>query len=183
MICYVATHGPRNVVLLQRLPAPEMQQADGDIRLVPTSEHNGVISRATGIAMVNRKPVAMCYDARSVDPGEIAEDRLTIEEDLMSGIPRSLWKLFIAVPEFQSLLFADRAILESLVGGPVTEAQLIRGHYEPRVVLAELLKERGISDEEFDRRLAQADLTPLRQLAPVCELVEFVAKNVFAPAA
>jgi len=101
----------------------------------------------------------------------------------MYGVPRSLWKLFIAVPELQSLLFADRAILESLVGGPVTEAQLIRGHYEPKVILAALLKERGISDEEFDRRLAQADLTPLRQLSPIRELVEFVAKNAFAPAA
>jgi hypothetical protein len=183
MICYVATHGARNVVLLQRLLAPEMQQANGDIRLVPTSEHNGVTSRGASIATVNRRPVAMCYDALSVDPGQIAEDRLTIEEDLMYGVPRSLWKLFIAVPELQSLLFADRAILEALVGGPVAEAQLIRGHYEPKVVLAGLLKERGISDEEFDRRLAQADLTPLRQLAPIRELVEFVAKHAFAPAA
>jgi hypothetical protein len=183
MICYVATHGSRNIVLLQRLLAPEMQQANGDIRFVQTSDHNGVSSLGTTIAMVKRKPVAMCHDARSVDPEQIAEDRLTIEEDLMDGVPRSLWKLFIAAPEFQSLLFADHGILEALVGGPVTEAQLIRGHYEPKVVLAELLQERGISDEEFDRRLAQADLTPLRQLSPIREVAEWLAKSVAVSAA
>ena len=174
MKCYVITVGRRNELLLRRVLAPELERTNGSLIVTSQDERTGAWSLARTILVANRAPVAVCVGSLSVDPIAIEESRWFFEDGL--GVAhRSLWHLALTIPDVLSLLFANRAILESLVGS-VTDVQLLRGHYDPNVTLPELLKERGISDEEFDRRLAQADLTPLRQLSPVRELVEFVAQ-------
>lgn len=183
MMVSVVTAGTRAPALLRRLLRPEFEQANGNIRLMARSSESGADALARSVLIDEHNPVALVLDADTVNPQRVAESYDYFAQSLGEVAHRKLWGIFLAVPELLSLLFADRAILESLVGGPVTEVQLVRGRYEPKVVLAELLKERGISDEEFDRRLAQADLTPLRQLAPVRELAEFVAEAALVPAA
>jgi hypothetical protein len=182
MMTSIVTAGIRRAILLRRLLHPEFEQANGNLRLLTQSWDSTAEPLARTLLVTDSQPVALAVDAETVSPSRVRQERRDYE-DLLSIAPKELRGIFLGVPEWLSLLFADRTILESLVGGPVTEVQLVRGHYEPKVVLAELLKERGVSDEEFDRRLAEADLTPLRQLSPVRELIDFVAKNALAPAA
>ncbi len=180
MTCHIVTEGPAEMRLLQLLLKPELDQAKGRARVIEGGGWSGAESLARSIVVVPQEPAALVVDADTTNPARVKEYRRFLEHSLGSVAPHPLWAVYVVVPEVEVLLTQDLGILEALVGGPVSQEQAIRARYEPKAVLAELMTERGISPDEFARRLRKVDLGPLRRVSPIPELREFLARALQA---
>lgn len=165
-------------VLLWELGELEFAIAEDDPQdeVVPAGGWSVADSLARSFLANGKGDVVLVVDADSSDPDQIMARKHFLEHSLGSIASRARSLVVVVVPELEALLFHDKALLEALVKRPVTESEFIRGKYEPKKVLRELLG--GVPlNEAFRTRLPALDLEAVRQLAPLLELRDFISGN------
>jgi predicted ATP-dependent endonuclease of OLD family len=174
MTYHIVVEGPSDVVLLRELLRPDFDPEKHNIRIVEGGGWSGADSLARTILVVRKEPVVLVVDADTTVPERIREHQQFLDGSLGQVGARTPWRVFLAVPEIEALLFTDRQTLENLVGKRVSQEQFIRGQYEPRKVLDKLLSGQSYA-QVFEQRLPQMDLSAVREQPLIRELKEFLA--------
>jgi hypothetical protein len=179
--CTVITEGPADAALLEAVLALDPNVAD--VRVVAAGGWSSADSLARSMLIHGREDVALVVDADSTDPVVVNERQRFLEGSLREVVPTAEWRVFVIAPEVEALLFEDPAVAETVAGRPLSEAELVRGRFQPREVLRQLLN--GHSLTEAMGRLRHLDLSPLQQLPIVRELRDFasgVSRTAFTEA-
>jgi hypothetical protein len=151
----------------------DISESQMDSRFVAMSNFSSADSMARTILLHGEQDVALVVDAGAVDPSRIRERERFLQQSLGEVAVYSQWKAFLIKPETDALLFENREVVEELTGEKVDDVTLMKGHYEPRAVLDDLLHGKSRLDA-YKERLPQLDLTPLRNLPVIQELKQFV---------
>lgn len=176
MACYVITEEPEGVALLTELLRPDFDLEQGEVSILAGGGESGADALARSILAVRHEPVALVVDADTVEPGRVRESRRFLEYSL-GEFGGAGFGVFLAEPSLDSLLFNDRAIIEALTGRRPTDEQMLRGHYEPRRILEELLPN-GLRGARLAERLPEIDLSSLRTHPLIEDLRKFITEKV-----
>lgn len=170
--CIVVTEGPTDVLLLQAvLRIPE---DDPWVQFQAAGGWSAADSLARSYLANGAGDVVLVVDADTIDPQGIEERKQFLRHSLAEIASAARKLVVVMVPALEVVLFADRSLLETLVGREVSEVDFVRGQYEPVKVLQSLLGNEPWS-HAFARRLPYLDLDAVRSLAPLRELQDFLA--------
>ena len=119
---------------------------DACLRLIEAGSGRSVLSLASSVRGAWREPVILLLAAHSVDE-ESMQVRREDEEDMlaMDGSPLRA-DLVFAVPELETVLFHDPAVLERLLSVALTEEDRIEARFIPKKVLARLIERSRFAD-------------------------------------
>ncbi len=165
----VITEGESDVLLLKAL----VGRASEDVEFVQAGGWSGADSLARSYLVDGRHDVALIVDADACEPDRAEERRQFLRESLASVALRTRWEVFVVTPEIEGLLFADRRVLEDLVGRHVSDTEFQEGKVEPKRTLLKLLSGKNRT-RLFQERLPKIDLTPLQNQSPVKHLRSFL---------
>jgi hypothetical protein len=175
MKAYVVTEGPLDVALLGRLLPEDLQQ---DVLLVQGGGLSSAKSLARSLLVSRRTPVVLVMDADSVVP-EVIEERRQSAEEIIGGVAAHVPnKVVVAIPTLEAVFFRDPAILERLLGRPVSEDVRLVARYDPKGGLERLLGTTCTLQkrEELLAALTPEDLAVLQQSEPIKELMDFLTE-------
>ena len=113
---------------------------DACLRLMEGGPGRSALWRACSVHEVWREPVILLQNARSVDQLNIDLQRESKEEMLSMTGSSLRAELVFAVPELETVLFHDPAVLERLLGVAMTEEDRIEARFIPKKVLARLIE-------------------------------------------
>src|SRR4051812_7070323 len=102
MIAYVVTEGQSDVDLLKALLPADLCHGAWFAAAGGTS---AVISLASSLIAVRETPVAIVVDAKSIDPSAVRERRRDVEDMIRSVSPGIPFKVIVAVPAVEGILF------------------------------------------------------------------------------
>ncbi|MBM3459050.1 MAG: hypothetical protein FJX77_11035 [Armatimonadetes bacterium] len=177
--CYVVVEGRDDEVVLRHLLEPSNGTAQLEFRVA--GGRSAADSLARSLLASARGDVALVVDSDSVDPGLIAERKGFLRQSLQAIASPKRWHVTMLEPELEALFFRDRDLLESLVGHPVSDTDLVRGCYEPKRTLGELLGGASLR-LVLEQKGQSLDLQRMREQSPICELRDFL-RRVTEPAA
>jgi hypothetical protein len=104
--------------------------------------HTDALNTARSVQYEQRgAPVAVVLNARTSDPQFVREQEENHYEFLRMGMCTGVIRLFMAVPELETVLFSDPATLERLLERSIPADALFEAQFRPRVVLQRLLDE------------------------------------------
>ena len=98
------------------------------------------------------------------------------QESLGMIASQGRFRVFVIAPELEAIFFSAPDVLEALVGRRLTSKESIRGRYEPKRVLLELLQDQSW-EPAFLGRLPILNVDLLREHPVVRELEEFVRQS------
>lgn len=173
MTCHIVTEGHTDALLLTELLKPEFDTDHNGIHIIEAGGRSGADSFARSVLATRDEPVALVVDADTVDPEGVVERRSFLEHSLGQVALHDRWKVFLVVPCLEALLFKDKAVLEGIVATQVSPEDLIRGEYDPKTVLQNLLKGKPLNII-LEQRLSQHDLSTIRDLPLIRELKAFL---------
>ncbi len=153
----------------------EVEQQAALVKILSYPEPSSMTGSAKGFLAVRREPVAVVQNAESTYPRAAAWMRQGIEEVMGDIIWRAPFRILIAVPAVEALLFR-RPDAIARAYGPVSEHLLEIGLISPRDALMKL--DPYISPDQVSlniiKELDDADIAALRGESPVRGLLEFV---------
>jgi hypothetical protein len=160
-------------LLLARVLEAEQQAGLVIVRSYP--EPSSMTGSAKMFLAVRREPVAVVQNAESTYPRTAAWMKQGIEEVMWGTPQRAPFRILIAVPAVEALLFLmPDAIARAY--GPVSEHLLEIGRISPRDALIKL--DPTIEPDQVSlniiNELDETDIADLRGESPVRELLEFV---------
>jgi hypothetical protein len=133
----IVTEGEWDAALLRTLLEPELAQA---IRVVAAGGRSSVVSYATSILVSKREPVALVLDADTVDAAAVRSQERVIYDPVRAAAYRTPFRLFLMVPQLETVLFRDVEVLSHLTGVEVGQQDLREAEVRPKQVLEELLR-------------------------------------------
>jgi hypothetical protein len=169
--CTLVTEDESDRRLLETLL--DINKINRPIKIIAAGGWSSADSLARSILVHDEDDVALVVDADSTDPNLAEERQRFLQKSLDSMSYRSAWQVFVIVPQIEVLLFADRQVLEALVGHPVSDTDLVHGAFEPQKVLRELLGGKPLL-EYYRGRLPKMDLSRIRSQSPLPELDAFL---------
>ena len=135
--CFIVVEGPADAILLRELP--QLPEGDTRVQIIVGGGWSAADSLARSLLASGRGDVALVVDADSVDPSLVRQREQFLEQSLREIGSRGRQLVVVFAPELEALLFQHPGVLESLVGHPVSPTDLVRGRYEPKKVLSELI--------------------------------------------
>jgi hypothetical protein len=174
MPCIIVTEGPTDQTIIEQLLRPEFEPGGGDYQIAVAGGRSAADSLARSYLMVRPDPVALFVDADTSDPDAVEERRLFLNESLGQVATSDRFRVILAVPEVEALLFSDRPLLEAMAGQEVGEGLWTEGKFRPREVLRSLIQHdlRNV----LMQPLPQHDLTEARKDEAAVQLRSFVAE-------
>ena len=175
MQAYIMTEGQSDANLLKRLLPAELEK---DVVFVVGAGSSDAQSLARSILAVKHRPVALVLDADTVD-AESIKARLGLNQDLLryasAGTP---FKVLLAVPTIEIILFQDRALLEKLTQHKFTDVEWAQAEFVPDVVLRKALSQNAqpIKLDDLIQRLTSEMIDTLRTHQLICELSQFLVE-------
>jgi hypothetical protein len=175
MKVHVITEGRSDEVLLRSLLRP-----DGDDQTVSVSSagaKSAAQSLATSILVVRRQPVVLVVDADTTKDEIVQEQRDFLAASLGQFARSHMWKVCMAVPEIEAVLFYDAAVISRLFQTELSETQQMQARFEPKQVLLNLMQERGLGRSIADLwpHLTEDDVSLIRESPLIQEIREFIA--------
>lgn len=180
---YIVTEGGFGVTVLSRLLAAEVQLG---LRIVPASGKSAAQSLARSLVAARRRPVALVLDADTTDEASVRRQRLVARELLAMASPGVPTQVFMAVPTIEALFFADRQLLERLVGDHIPDNQWAAGRFQPRETLQEMLRTRRTvvrSVSDLLSRLTDAEAERMGKHPLVRRIRQFIKEPTLPQAA
>ena len=171
---WFVTPGEAASMLFQRMLEPELGDA---VDFYAAGFGASVIVRSGQLARKGNM-VAIVVNVESCEPVSIRSERLTCEALLSRYAPSDQWKMYLMVPQWETLLFHPDMLPQVAQCKPTLE-QLQRARTQPRLVLQEL---RGVKepqlynfghDMELARHLRTVDTSPLRSLSLYQDILTF----------
>lgn len=173
--CVVVTEGPSDEILIRHLL--RLENSDPHIKVVAAGGWSAADSLARSFLARGSGDVALIVDADATDEPLVEERRHFLEGSLAAIASAGRFRVVVVAPELEAVLFQDPDVLEAIVRRPVSPSDLIRGHYEPKKVLLDLLG--GVSrTEAFKERLPSLNLDRIRDHPAIQELSGFVQQSL-----
>jgi hypothetical protein len=121
-------------------------------------------------------PVAVVLNARTSDPEFVREQEEDHYEFLHMGVRTGVIRLFMAVPELETVLFSEPATLERILERSIPADALFEAQFRPRVVLQRLLDEThpGCDLAWVAERIDAEAGCVYAQHPLICSLIEFL---------
>ncbi len=164
-----------NIPALLLAKVLQSEQQAGLVKILSYPEPSSMTGSAKAFLLVRREPVAVVQNAESTYPRTAAWIRQGIEEVMGDSIWRAPFRILIAVPAVEALLFR-RPDAIARAYGPVSEHVLEVGLISPRDALIKLDPNSSLDQVSLNimKELDDADVAALRTESPVRELLEFV---------
>jgi hypothetical protein len=165
---YVIVEGPRDISLLSRILPKDMAE---QVRFVNGRGSYGAESLARSVAATQSVPVVLLIDADTTDQTLIAQKRQDVNyliRQTSSGAP---FQLLLAVPTIETVLFADRALLEHLIDRQLTDLEWHLGQRQPRDLLETVTGDVVAFVDGLLERLSEEQVGVLRQHPLMQELM------------
>jgi hypothetical protein len=124
--------------------------------------------------VVQREPVAFVFDTDVVDRSLVDEQVRMLDHYFRWQSPGVPFELIPMVPAFEVLFFDHPAVLERYVGHPIDATTQVKGHYEPKGALHEVLQRPGLSFDQFVGSLSDREKETLRADRRISHLRGFV---------
>lgn len=174
MIAYVVTEGEADQALLLRLAPPDLLT---DVEVVAAGE-SSVVSMARSLLVRRQVPVALVLDAESSDERAVQERRASTEEVVRSVSGDLPVAVILAVPELEVVLFHDLAVIERILGLPLSSELVALARAEPTRALDQLCIASGTLQDRFQivRALTPQDALSLRGATVIQELIQFLER-------
>ncbi len=153
----------------------QAEQQAGLVRIRSFPEPSYMTASARTLLVLRREPVAVVQNAESTYPRKAAWMKQDIEEYMGDFIWRAPFRILIAVPAVEAILFR-RPDAIARAYGPVSEHLLEIGLISPRDALMKLgpnLEPDQVSLNIMNE-LDDTDIAALRTESPARELLEFV---------
>jgi hypothetical protein len=149
-----------------------------DVRVVESSTRSGAIG--TGIGLLspsNCQPAVVVLDSDTLEEAPLAEQRSTVEHLLTTAWSGAPYRLVLAVPQVEAVLFHDRAGLERALGRRITDEDAFEGRFRPKAVFRRLAGEGAehaapYVEEDADGNAVLRDEIEERALAVIDRLDE-----------
>jgi hypothetical protein len=170
MIAYIVTEDTFDEKLLKRLLPGELLR---DVFIVAAGGLSDGISMARSLAVRRQVPLLLVFDSDSVDSGLIEQRRSEIEY-IVAGVSIKPIKVVMAVPQLEGVLFGDRELVQRWFGDRLTQEDLIRAEYQPRMVLERLVEGSGMSVEGLIEGLSDREVERLRSAGVIREAMVFL---------
>lgn len=144
--------------------------ADMDVRVQSGVTRSSAISLARTYLGSTEDRVVLLLDAEILDSERLQEEQVVLEGLLGSMAPAERYRVILAQPELEAALFAHHEAPSWASHYAMTDMQLMRGAYQPRAVLHEVLVGRdGLA--ELIRELTPDDLGRLCRAQPFAQLL------------
>ena len=170
---YVVTEGAADTEILKRCFPEELLS---DIYITAGWGWSSAMSLAGSILVVKARPVALVVDADSEDEAAIEERRAFTRSFLRRTSVDVSFDVFLAVPEFEAVLFQSQSLISHLVGKNVPDREFETARIRPKKWLAAA----GIGyPKEITpllERLTEEDLVTLRSHELIRGLSEFLTR-------
>jgi len=172
---YIVTEGQSDANLLKRLLPAQLEK---NVVFVVGSGSSDAQSLARSILAVKHHPVAFVLDADTVD-AELIKERVDLNQDLLryasAGTP---FKVLLAVPTIETILFQDRVLLEQLTQHRFTDVEWAQAEFVPGLVLQKVLSGtiQPLTLDDLIQRLTGEMIDKLSAHPLICELSQFLAE-------
>jgi len=170
---YVVTEGHTDAEILKRCLPERLAR---DIYIAVGEGWSSAMSLAGSILVVKTRPVALVVDADSDDESAIEERRAFTTSFLRRNSVRVPFEVFLAVPEFEAVLFQSRSLISRLVGRNVPDRVFDEARLRPKRWLAAA----GIGYPKriapLLDRLAKEDFAALRRHELIRGLSDFLTR-------
>lgn len=174
--CYIVTEGESDRALLERVFRTELRA--GVVEIVTSRGGTAALSTARTLVAVRKAPVALVIDADTTDERRIEERRDYLAEALRAASPGTSWKIFLAVPELEAVLFDDPSVIEWTLGVHVTDAHRQLAKFQPKHVLEGLFLQKHIRTRiDFVNRMPETAVQSLRESTLIKEIREFLEQS------
>ncbi|MEE3717588.1 hypothetical protein V2H45_12560 [Tumidithrix elongata RA019] len=173
MIAYVICDSVYGKQLLKTiLPKRSLNQ----VEVVSTTGISSVKSLARSLVVLRQVPVFIVVDADSTIPElnqQYSKDIAEIVESVSVNTPV---KVFLFVPEMESIFFQDIHLLSRLLGYSPSQDELDRAVTQPRKVLEHLISRSEVVRDKSEAidRLANENLEILQSAPVIQELIHFL---------
>ncbi len=171
MKAYIVVEGFDDAKIIGELLPQEIRQQT-TILPISASGIANLASVARTLLVTRRKPVAVLYDADTVDEYEVYNSRSELEELLRAVSGGTPFKVFPLVPDIEAFLCSNLAILESESAGesPINSnlpRRILQSGINKSAVMAQIVH--GLKSEE---------ITTIRETSPIKELIEFLSAKI-----
>ena len=166
---YIVAEGQRDAALLRQILPVE----GGETTFLSAGGASALVSLVRTLLRQEANRVLVVTDADSLNP----EPRRSFVEKMLSEIAPperdpDRWRVYVFTPELESLPFEYPASLTAVFGRPLTDLEAVRGRYEPKKTLAELLPREAL--EEWWLRI---DPKPLGQSEAIQGMLQFLQSS------
>ena len=152
----------------------------GSFRIVCARGKSHAISMAGTMLTVEEEPVVLAIDADTSNPGLLAEQRSDLSALLNRAAHPGHWRVVFFVPEIESVLVYDDAVVRRLFGRSLDEVERALRDVAPKKSLARLTESTGTSWHQIVKQIAKdTEIASLLAKAPgMSEIVQFAEQVV-----
>lgn len=165
----IVTEGEADRLLIGAL----LDVPDKHVNIVVAHGWSAADSVARSLLVRDNADVALVVDADTSDSVFARERERFLKRSLGEIASSSRWQVFVFVPTIEVLFFDHPAVLRELVGHDLTDQDIIRGRFEPKRTLEELLPKKSIINT-YRENLTTLDLSELRRAPKIEELRRFL---------
>ncbi|HKP76497.1 MAG TPA: hypothetical protein VJT67_13295 [Longimicrobiaceae bacterium] len=167
-------------IILDSLPNSALIQTligDPCIDVFYTEVRSSAIMAACG-SVGDKHPTILLLDSDSLEQRAIEDDFADVNAILKLRHGRTPYRLILAIPQVEAILFSDREGLEKALGRKVADLEWFEARFRPRAVLRRLL-----GGDDYDEKalalidtLDDAALERMAQHEVMREIREFIAE-------
>jgi hypothetical protein len=128
-------------ILDNALCARLVRRVIGDLgfEVYDARERSNAIMSACGVLSRELTPTVLLLDSETLEDRLLMETRLTVGGILERGHGRTPYRLILAVPQVEAILFSDREGFEKALGHKVADLDWFEARFRPRAVFRRLL--------------------------------------------
>jgi hypothetical protein len=128
--------------ILDSLPSARLVRRvirDDSFEVFDSGERSTAIMSACGVLSRELIPTVLLLDSETLEDRLLMESRLTIGGILERGHGRTPYRLILAIPQVEAILFSDREGFEQALGHNVADLDWFEARFRPRAVFRRLL--------------------------------------------
>jgi hypothetical protein len=172
---YVVTEGRIDAEILKRcLP----ERLTRDVYITVGEGWSSAMSLAGSILVVKARPVALVVDADSEDEAAIGERRDFATSFLGRTSARERFEVFVAVPEFEAVLFQSKSVVDHLLGKPISDMDFEAAKHRPKKWLTAAGVGYPKETASLLGRLTEDDLAAIRSHALIIAVDDFLTRAI-----
>jgi hypothetical protein len=170
---YVVTEGDTDSDLLKSiLPADVVAK----VEFVVAGGRSHANSLARSILVGKRKPVALLVDSDTLNREAIQEQQLILEESLRDVAADDSFKVVLAAPELESLLFESPEVAHAVTGRDLSHVELEFARSSPKAYLTSSRKQSASLNQRLGK-LSSKTKRHLQETSLLAEISEFVRSH------
>jgi hypothetical protein len=184
MKTHLLVESNQSAILLAKLLNPE--QIAGLIEIRAAAPSSSLYSAARTFLAVRAEPVVLLLDADSTDPDAVTRRRLTAEEVVGDVAASAPFRVLVAVPSLEALLFLHRDPVVRAFGAAAADQHILEmGRLNPHEALKRLgpAGQPGTTSLNLVRALNDEDIEELRSTTPILDILDFLRELQYTEAA